>query len=252
MYHKNFVKKYSPLDATFSNLPAEVREVLVHKFSDLDNLHFEKLRQLGPLDHPTGLVLDYEVLAESPDEHIDKEDLRAAKEYLEKHTPLETLEKYMKPSPALLEVSNEVHNPSLKKYLNEQEPNDRNSFSAESNPKVTVQYSDETNLISDLPVSHRTAVQTKRRKRKQGTVNQDRAVTRSARLKDQDKQSDPEEDSREAPEVQDIQSDPEEDSKEKPEVVLDSESDSDSDTRKKVQFENAYLFRLYLRSKCSG
>ena len=85
-------------------------------------------------------MLDYEVLAESPDENIYKEDLRAAKEYLEKHAPLETLEEYMKPRPALLAVSNEVHKPSLMKYLNEQEPNDENSFSAENNPKVTVQY----------------------------------------------------------------------------------------------------------------
>jgi len=92
VYHKNFVKKYSPLDATFADLPVEVREVLVHNFKDLDNLQFNKLRQLGPLDHPTGLILDYDILAETPDESITKEDIETATEILEKHTPIMTLE----------------------------------------------------------------------------------------------------------------------------------------------------------------
>ena len=71
-------------------------------------------------------------------------------------------------------------------------------------------------------MSQKTAARTQRRKRKRGTVNQDRAVTRSAKSQDQETQSDPEEDTKEAPEV-----------------LQDSESDSDSEEKKKVQFENA-------------
>ena len=51
----------------------------------------------------------------------------------------------MKPSAEFLEVLNEVHKPSLRKYLNEIELN-THSFSAENNPKVTVQHQDKTNF----------------------------------------------------------------------------------------------------------
>ena len=221
VYHKNFVKKYSPLDATFADLPVEVREVLVHNFKDLDNLQFNKLRQLGPLDHPTGLILDYDILAETPDESITKEDFETATEILEKHTPIMTLEKYMKPSAGKLEVSNEENTPRLGQDLNKEEPS-QNSFSAENNPRVRVQYQDETNLISDLPVSQKAAAPTgrKSRKRKTGAVNQNRAVTRSAKREEIQKPGDPEEDTN------------------KSEVPADSDSESDSEPRKKVQFEN--------------
>ena len=62
-------------------------------------------------------------------------------------------------------------------------------------PRVRVQYQGETDLISDLPVSQRTAAQIRRksRKRNKGAVNQNRAVTRSAREAIQ-KPNDPEED----------------------------------------------------------
>ncbi len=61
----NAVKKYSPLNAEFSDLPIPVREILVHTFDKLDKLQFEKLRELGSLDHPNGNILDYELLAEN-------------------------------------------------------------------------------------------------------------------------------------------------------------------------------------------
>ena len=127
----------------------------------------------------------------------------------------------MKPSAEKLEVSNEENTPRLGQDLNKEEPS-RNLFSAENNPRVRVQYPDETNLISDLPVSQKTAAQTRRksRKRNKGAVNQNRAVTRSARREEIQKPSDPEEDTN------------------KSEVPADSDSESDSEPVKKVQFEN--------------
>ena len=65
VYNMNAVKKYSPLNAEFSDLPIPVREILVHTFDKLDKLQFEKLRELGSLDHPNGNILDYELLAEN-------------------------------------------------------------------------------------------------------------------------------------------------------------------------------------------
>ena len=126
----------------------------------------------------------------------------------------------MKPSAGKLEVSNEENTPRLGQDLNKEEPS-KNSFSAENNPRVRVQYQDETNLISDLPVSQKTAAQTRRktRKRNTGAVNQDRAVTRSAKEEIQ-KPSDPEEDTNRS------------------EAPADSDSESDSEPVKKVQFEN--------------
>ena len=87
-----------------------------------------------------------------------------------------------------------IYTPRLGQDLNKEEPS-KNSFSAENNPRVRVQYQGETDLISDLPVSQRTAAQMRRksRKRNKGAVNQNRAVTRSAREAIQ-KPSDPEED----------------------------------------------------------
>ena len=35
--------------------------------------HFEKLRELGSLDHPSGNILDYELLAENQDEDLNNE-----------------------------------------------------------------------------------------------------------------------------------------------------------------------------------
>ena len=49
----------------------EVREVLVQSFDKLDKLQFEKLRELTPLDHPNGTILDYEMLAE----HQENQDI---------------------------------------------------------------------------------------------------------------------------------------------------------------------------------
>ena len=62
------IKKYSPLSADFSDLPIPVREILVNSFDKLDKLQFEKLRELGSIDHPTGNILDYELLANTQDE----------------------------------------------------------------------------------------------------------------------------------------------------------------------------------------
>lgn len=70
IYNMNMIKKYSPLSAEFSDLPIPVREILVHSFEKLDKLQFEKLRELGSLDHPTGNILDYELLANNQDEEI--------------------------------------------------------------------------------------------------------------------------------------------------------------------------------------
>ena len=68
------IKKYSPLSADFSDLPIPVREILVHSFDKLDKLQFEKLRELGSIDHPTGNILDYELLANTQDEEtLDNE-----------------------------------------------------------------------------------------------------------------------------------------------------------------------------------
>jgi len=73
IYSMNLVKKYSPLSADFSDLPQDIREILVHTFDKLDKLHFEKLRELGSLDHPSGNILDYELLAENQDEDLNNE-----------------------------------------------------------------------------------------------------------------------------------------------------------------------------------
>ena len=73
IYNMNLVKKYSPLSADFSDLPQDIREILVHTFDKLDKLHFEKLRELGSLDHPSGNILDYELLAENQDEDLNNE-----------------------------------------------------------------------------------------------------------------------------------------------------------------------------------
>ena len=73
IYNMNMVKKYSPLSSEFSDLPLEVRDILVHTFDKLDRLHFEKLRELGTLDHPNGNILDYELLAEHQSENLQNE-----------------------------------------------------------------------------------------------------------------------------------------------------------------------------------
>ena len=74
IYNMNMIKKYSPLSADFSDLPIPVREILVHSFDKLDKLQFEKLRELGSIDHPTGNILDYELLANTQDEEsLDNE-----------------------------------------------------------------------------------------------------------------------------------------------------------------------------------
>ena len=73
IYNMNMVKKYSPLSSKFSDLPLEVRDILVHTFDKLDRLHSEKLRELGTLDHPNGNILDYELLAEHQIEDLHKE-----------------------------------------------------------------------------------------------------------------------------------------------------------------------------------
>lgn len=69
----NLIKKYSPLSADFSDLPMAVRDILVHSFDKLDKLHFEKLRELGSLDHPNGNILDYELLAENQSEMVNND-----------------------------------------------------------------------------------------------------------------------------------------------------------------------------------
>ena len=67
------VKKYSPLSAEFANLPVPVREVLVHSFDKLDKMQFQTLREIGPLDHPNGNILDYDLLADSQETEENKE-----------------------------------------------------------------------------------------------------------------------------------------------------------------------------------
>ncbi len=76
IYSMNLVKKYSPLSADFSDLPQDIREILVHTFDKLDKLHFEKLRELGSLDHPSGNILDYELLAENQEEDLNNENAK--------------------------------------------------------------------------------------------------------------------------------------------------------------------------------
>ena len=73
IYNMNLIKKYSPLSADFSDLPMAVRDILVHSFDKLDKLHFEKLRELGSLDHPNGNILDYELLAENQSEMVNND-----------------------------------------------------------------------------------------------------------------------------------------------------------------------------------
>ena len=73
IYNMNLVKKYSPLSAEFSDLPLAVRDILVHSFDKLDKLHFEKLRELGSLDHPNGNILDYELLAENQNDDLNND-----------------------------------------------------------------------------------------------------------------------------------------------------------------------------------
>jgi len=51
-----------------------VRDILVHTFDKLDKLHFEKLRELGSLDHPNGNILDYELLAENQSEELSNDE----------------------------------------------------------------------------------------------------------------------------------------------------------------------------------
>ena len=62
IYNKNIIKKYNKLDATFSHLPPETTEVLVHKFDELENRHFDKLRNVAELNLPNSEILDDTVL----------------------------------------------------------------------------------------------------------------------------------------------------------------------------------------------
>ena len=58
VYSKDDVKLYNRLDASFAHLPAPVKEVLINHFQDLDNLHFDTLRQHAKLSLPQGEILN--------------------------------------------------------------------------------------------------------------------------------------------------------------------------------------------------
>ena len=75
IYNKNFVKKYTPLDATFSDIPVAVRDVLVHSFHSLQRPHFDKLRAHAPFQLPSGNILDYSFLSDQDVSLIDDQNI---------------------------------------------------------------------------------------------------------------------------------------------------------------------------------
>ena len=68
VYAKDDVKKYNRLDAAFSHLPEPVRHVLINKFEDLDKLDFNSIQRHAELPIPQSLVLQPDLLLDSPDE----------------------------------------------------------------------------------------------------------------------------------------------------------------------------------------
>ncbi len=58
VYSKDDVKIYNRLDASFSHLPQEVKDVLINKFTDLDKLHFDILQKHAKLPLPQGQILN--------------------------------------------------------------------------------------------------------------------------------------------------------------------------------------------------
>ena len=56
------MKKYTPLDATFSNITVAVGDVFVHSFQSLKHTHFDKLHAHAPFQIPSSSVLDYSLL----------------------------------------------------------------------------------------------------------------------------------------------------------------------------------------------
>ena len=67
VYGYQDLKKYSRLDPSFSTLPPPVRDVLIHKFQDLNRVHYDKLRQHASLNLPNSIKLfDIEFPDEPP------------------------------------------------------------------------------------------------------------------------------------------------------------------------------------------
>ena len=52
VYSYNDIKKYSPLDPTFSTLPQSVRDILINDFENLNKNHYTELRKYSKLDLP--------------------------------------------------------------------------------------------------------------------------------------------------------------------------------------------------------
>ena len=48
------MKKYSPLDSSFLELPVETKKVLINNFEDLNKDHYNILHKLEVLDLPSG------------------------------------------------------------------------------------------------------------------------------------------------------------------------------------------------------
>ena len=52
LYSYDDLKKYNPLDPTFSHLPQEVRSILVNKFENLNKNHYHAIRKYGSFQIP--------------------------------------------------------------------------------------------------------------------------------------------------------------------------------------------------------
>ena len=153
----NMVKKYSPLSSEFSDLPLEVRDILVHTFDKLDRLHFEKLRELGTLDHPNGNILDYELLAEHQSEDLQNENAMYPSD----------LNPVLEPNPENGNIDNN---------------NTLNLGDAELNPSLKSNPEDKLEP-TDLDISTPTSVPTKP-KRNKSKVPPISMQTRAAKLKE--------------------------------------------------------------------
>jgi len=74
VYSKDDVKLYNRLDASFSHLPQEVKEVLINKFEDLDKLHFDTLQKYAKLPLPQSTVLNQlDPISESENSEDDQD-----------------------------------------------------------------------------------------------------------------------------------------------------------------------------------
>ena len=74
VYSKDDVKLYNRLDASFSHLPQEVKEVLINKFEDLDKLHFDTLQKYAKLPLPQSTILNQlDPISESENSEDDQD-----------------------------------------------------------------------------------------------------------------------------------------------------------------------------------